>query len=69
MLITYNYFQTSAKKRLDGLLEHEEYLKQLQARWQEDELGIQLIKSLDEKVLRIVITQEAVGNHLLEDKI
>ena len=55
VLITYNRCQTSAKKRLDKLSEHEEYLKKLRARWKEDELGIQLITSLDEKVLRIVI--------------
>ena len=29
VLTTYNHFQTSAKKRLDELPEHEEYLKQL----------------------------------------
>ena len=69
MLTTYNRYQTYAKNRLDELLEHEEYLKQLQARWQEDELGIQLIKSLDERVLKNVISQATVSNHLLEDQI
>ena len=38
----------------------------MHARWQEDELGIQLIKSMDERVLKNVISQEAVSNHLLE---
>ena len=65
----YNRCQTSIKKRLDELPKHEEYLKQLQARLQEDELGIQLIKSLDEKVLRTVIAHETVSNHLLEDQL
>ena len=69
VLTTYNRCQTSAKKMLDELPEHEEYLKQLQARWQEDELGIQLIKSLNERVLRTIIAQEAVSNHLLEDQL
>ena len=32
-------------------------------------MGIQLIKSMDERVLKNVITQEAVSNHLLEDQI
>ena len=41
----------------------------MHARWQEDELGIQLIKSLDERVLKNVISQEAVSNHLLEDQL
>ena len=66
VLITYNRYQTTAKKRLYELPEHEQYLKQLQSRWQEDELGIQMIKRLDEKVLRTVMAQAAVSNHLLE---
>ena len=56
VLTTYNSCQTSSKKRLDELPEHEEHLKQLHARWQEDELGIQLIKSLDRGVFNIVIS-------------
>ena len=48
------------------MLDHEEHLKQLHARWQEDELGIQLIKILDERVLKNVISQVAVSSHLLE---
>ena len=47
------------------LPEHEEYLKQLLARWKENELGIHLIKSLDERVLKNVIAQEAIRNHLV----
>ena len=66
VLTTYNCFQTYAKKRLDELPEHEEYLKQLQAKWQEHELGIQLIKILDTRVLKNLIAQVAVRNHLLE---
>ena len=69
MLATHNRCQTSPKKRLDELLEHEEHLKQLHARWQEDELGIQLIKILDERVLKNVIAQVEVSNHLLEDQL
>ena len=57
------------KERLEELPEHEEYLKQLQVKWQEDELGIQLVKSLDEKVLKILIAQATVRNHLLEDQL
>ena len=40
VLTNYNRYQTSSKNRLDELLEHEEHLKQLHARWKEDELGI-----------------------------
>ena len=32
-------------------------------------MGIQLVKGLDEKVLKIVIAQEIVRNHLLEDQL
>ena len=53
----------------EELPEREENLKQLHAPWQEDELGIQLIKSLDERVLKNVISHEAVRNHLLEDQL
>ena len=41
----------------------------MHARWQEDELGTQLIKSLDERVLKNVIAQVAVSNCLLEDQL
>ena len=69
VLTTHNRCQTSSKKRLDELPEHEEHLKQLHARWQEDELGIKFIKSLDERVLKNVISEVAVRNHLLEDQL
>ena len=69
VLTTHNRCQTSSKNRLDELPEHEDHLKQLHARWEEDELGIQLIKSLDERVLKNVIVQAAVRNHLLEDQL
>ena len=41
----------------------------MQDRRQEDELGIQLIKSLDERGIKNVIAQVAVSNHLLEDQL
>ena len=69
VLITYNHFQTSAKKRLEELPDHEGFLKQLQEIWKEDEQGIQLVKGLDEKVLKIAIAQATVSNHLLEDQL
>ena len=40
VLATHNTCQTSSKKRLDELPAHEEHLKQLHDRLQEDELGI-----------------------------
>ena len=41
-------------------------MKQLQSIWQEDELGIQLIKSLDERVFKNVIAKETVRKYVLE---
>ena len=64
---THNGCQTSSKKRLDELPAHEEHLKQLHARLQEDELGIQLIKILDEEVLKSVIAQATVNSCRFED--
>ena len=69
VLETHNRCQTSSNKRLDGLLAHEEHLKQLHDRLQEDELGIQLIKSLDDKGLKSVIAQATVNNCQLEDQL
>ena len=69
VLLTYNQCQTSAKRKLEELPDHEIFLKQLQERWQEDEQAIQLVKGLDEKVLKIAIAEEAVSNHLLEDQL
>ena len=69
VLTTYNKCQTSSKKRLDDLPSHEEYLQQLHTRFQEDERNIQLIKNLDERVLKNVIAQVAVSNCLLEDQL
>ena len=68
-LITYNHCQTSATRSLEELPDHEGFLKQLQVRWQEDEQGIQLVKGLDEKVLKTAIAQEVVSSHLLEYQI
>ena len=69
VLATHNRFQTSSNKRLDELPAHEEHLKQLHSILQEDELGIQLIKILDERVLKSVIVQESVSNFQLEDQL
>ena len=69
VLLTYNRCQTFAKRKLEELPDHEMFLKQLQERWQEDEQVIQLVKGLDEKVLKTAIAQAAVSNHLLEDQL
>ena len=62
VLTTYNKCQTSSVKILDKLPEHEELLNKLH----EDELGINLIKRLSEKVIKSVISQAAISNFLLE---
>ena len=41
----------------------------MQVRWQEDEQGTQLVKGLDEKVLKTAIAQTTVSSHLLEDQL
>ena len=69
VLTIHNRCQTSSNKMLDELLGHEEHLKQLHARLQEDELVIQLIKILDEKVCKSVIAQATVSNCWLEDQL
>ena len=66
VLTTYNRCQTSSKRRLYDLPAHEEYLQHLHTRFQEDELNMQSIKNLDERVLKNVIAQAAVNNCLLE---
>ena len=68
VLLTYNRCQTSARRRLEELPDHEMFLKQLQERWQEDEQAIQLVKGLDERVLKNAIAQATVSSHLLEDQ-
>ena len=67
VLTTHNKCQTSSKKRLDEFPAHKEHLKQLHDRLQEDELGIQLIKSLHDKLLKSVIAQATVNSCRLED--
>jgi len=53
---------------LDELPPQEEHLQQLHARFQEEEHGIQLIKNLDERVIKNVIAQVEISNFLLEDQ-
>ena len=67
VLTTHNIFQTSITKRLQEFLGQEEHLKYLHDRLQEDELNIQLVKGLNEKVVKILVAQVAVNNCLLED--
>ena len=69
MLITHNKCQTSSAKRLQDFPAHEEHLKHLHDRPQEDELSIQLIKGLNEKVIKSMVAQAAVSNFLLEDQL
>ena len=45
------------------------FLKKLQERCNEDEQAIQLVKGLDEKVLKTEIAHAAVSSHLLEDQL
>ena len=54
---------------LEEFPDHEGFLKQLQVIWQADEQGIQLVKGLDEKVLKAAIAQAAMSSNLLEDQL
>ena len=44
-------------------------MKYLHDRLQEDELHIQLVKGLNEKVIKCLVAQAAVSNCLLEDRL
>ena len=55
VLITYNHCQTYANRRIEELPDHKGFLKQLHEIWKEDEQRIQLVKGLDEKVLKTAI--------------
>ena len=69
VLLTYNWCQTSAKRKLEELPDHEIFLKQLQEWWQEDEQDIQLVKRLDRKALKTEIAHVGFSSHLLEDQV
>ena len=45
---------------------HEEHLKKLKDKLQEDELNIQLVKGLDAKVIKGLVAQEKIHNYLLK---
>ena len=44
-------------------------MKYLHDRMQEDELHIQLVKGMDEKVVKGLVAQAAVSNFMLEDQL
>ena len=69
VLTTHNNWQTSSTKRIQEFRAHEEHLKHLHDRLQEDELSIQLIKGLNEKVIKSMVAQVTVSNFLLEDQL
>ena len=67
MLITHNKCLNPLAQRLQEFPEHEEHLKQLNDKLQEDELNIKLVKGLDTKVVKSLVAQAVVSNCLLED--
>ena len=69
VLLTCNRCQTSAGRRLEELPKHEIFFKQLQERCNKDEHAIQVVKGLDEKVLKTEIAHAVVSSHLLEDQL
>ena len=69
VLTTHNRCQNSLEKRLQEFPSQEEHLKYLHDRLQEDELHIQLVKVLNEKVIKSLVAQVAINNCLLEDQL
>ena len=69
VLLTYNWCQTSAAKRLEVLPEHEMFLKHLQDRCIEDEQAIQQVKELDERILKTEVAHAVVSIRFLEDQL
>ena len=52
LLITYNRCQIEAEQRLDAFPDHNAFVEMLQKRYQEEEVKVQHIKSLDDQILR-----------------
>ena len=69
VLTTHNRSQTSMANRLEEFPCQEEHLKYLHEKLQEDELNIQQVKGLNEKVVKSLVAQVAVNNCLLEDQL
>ena len=51
-----------------GIIGHEEHLKYLHERMQEDELIIQQVKGLNEKIVNNLVARATVSNCLLRDQ-
>ena len=64
VIVIHNKCQTSSAKRLHEFPAHEKHLKQLHDWLQEDELNIQLIKGLNEMVIKSMVAQAVVSNFL-----
>ena len=56
-------------QKTSGIPRQEEHLKYLHDRLQEDELNIQQIKGLNEKIVKGLVAQAAINNFLLEDQL
>ena len=69
VLTTQNRCQTSSTKTLQEFPEQEEHLKYLHDRREEDELHIQLVKNLSEKVVKGLVAQAAISNFLPEEQV
>ena len=69
VLTTHNKCHTSEARRLQEFPGQEEHLKYLHDRMQEDELNIQQVKGLNEKIVKSLVAQAAVSNCLLEEQL
>ena len=61
LLITYNRCQTKAEQRLDVFPDHNSFVEMLQKRYQEEEVKLHHIKSLDDQILRSEVDHSAIS--------
>ena len=69
LLITYNRCQIEAEQRLEVFQDHNAFVEMLQKRYQEEEVKVHHIKSLDDQILKSEVDHSAISVQLLEDQL
>ena len=69
ILITYNRCQIEAEQRLEAFPDHNSFMEMLQKRHQDEEVRVQLIKAIDDQILRSEVGHSAVSVQILEDQL
>ena len=67
LLIIYNRCQIEAERRLEAFPDHDSFLEFLQKKYQDEEARMQLIKAIDDQILRSKVGHSAVSVQILED--